>query len=50
MKKSIEHGWDNADKGKLMYLEKNLSPYHFIHHKTLTASNLGICGEGPATN
>jgi len=32
----MRHWWDNADRGKLMYLEKNLSPYYFMHQKILT--------------
>jgi hypothetical protein len=30
---SMEYSWNDTDRGKLMYLEKNLSQYHFVHHK-----------------
>jgi hypothetical protein len=30
----MEHWWNDTDRGKLKYWEKNLSQYHFVHHKT----------------
>jgi hypothetical protein len=29
----MEHRWNEIDTGKPKYLEKNLSQYHFVHHK-----------------
>jgi hypothetical protein len=26
--------WNDIDRGKLKYLERNLSHCHFVHHKT----------------
>jgi hypothetical protein len=30
----IEHRWNKTDLGKPKYLGKNLSSYHFVHHKS----------------
>jgi hypothetical protein len=34
MKISMGHRWNNTERGKLKYLEKNLSHCHFIYHKS----------------
>jgi hypothetical protein len=31
-----EHWWNDTDKGKLQYLEKNLSQYYAAHYKPPT--------------
>jgi hypothetical protein len=31
---SMEHWWNDTDRGILKYWEKNLSHTHFIHHKS----------------
>ena len=33
-RKSMEHWWNYTNRRKLMYLEKHLSQYHFIHQKS----------------
>jgi hypothetical protein len=30
----MEHRWNETDRGKLKYSEKNLSQRHFVHHKS----------------
>jgi hypothetical protein len=30
----MEHRWNEIDRGEPKYLEKNLSQYHFAHHKS----------------
>jgi len=30
---SIEHWWNDNDRSKLKYSEKNLSEQHSVHHK-----------------
>jgi hypothetical protein len=30
----IEHRWNEIDRGKPKYSEKNLSQFHFVHHKS----------------
>jgi hypothetical protein len=30
----MEHRWNEIDRGKLKYWEKNLSQCHFVHHKS----------------
>jgi hypothetical protein len=30
----MEDLWNEIDKGKPKYSEKNLSQYHFVHHKS----------------
>jgi hypothetical protein len=32
MKMTIGHWWDDDDRGKPKYLEKNLSPCHFVQY------------------
>jgi hypothetical protein len=32
-KTSMEHWWNDTDKGKQKYWEKNLPQCHFAHHK-----------------
>jgi hypothetical protein len=32
-KMSVEHGWNDTDRGEPKYLEKNLSKCHFFHYK-----------------
>jgi hypothetical protein len=53
MKMSMEHCWNDTDKGKLKYLEKSLSYCHFFH-TNLTRRGLGsnkeLRGERKATN
>jgi hypothetical protein len=34
MKMSVEHWWNDTDRGKLKYWEKNLSQCYFDHHKS----------------
>jgi hypothetical protein len=31
---SLEHRWNEINRGKSKYSEKNLSQYHFVHHKS----------------
>jgi hypothetical protein len=31
---SVEHRWNDTDRGKLKYWEKNLSQRHSVHHKS----------------
>jgi hypothetical protein len=33
LKISMEHWWNNIDKEKLKYSEKNLPQYHLVHRK-----------------
>jgi hypothetical protein len=33
MKIGVEHWWNDTERGKPKYTEKNLSQCHFIHHK-----------------
>jgi hypothetical protein len=33
---SMEHWWDDTDRGKPKYLEENLSHFHFFHKKNST--------------
>jgi hypothetical protein len=30
----MEHRWNETDRGKPMHSEKNLSQFHFVHHKS----------------
>jgi hypothetical protein len=30
----MEHRWNEIDRGKPKYFEKNLSQCHFVHHKS----------------
>jgi hypothetical protein len=32
----MEHRWNEIDRGKPKYSEKNLSQCHFVHHKSHT--------------
>jgi hypothetical protein len=32
--KVMEHRWNEIDRGKPKYSGKNLSQYHFVHHKS----------------
>jgi hypothetical protein len=43
----MEHRWNDTDRGKLKYWEKNVSNCHFVHQKYLV-SNPGRRGERPA--
>jgi hypothetical protein len=36
MKMSIEHWWDDTDRGKLKYLEENLVHFQFFNYKSRT--------------
>ena len=52
-RKSMDHGWNYTTSGEPKYSEKNLSLFHFVHHKPLTERlglNLGLCSEKPKTN
>jgi len=33
---SMEHSWNDNEKGKLKYVNKNLFQCHFVHHKSHT--------------
>jgi hypothetical protein len=35
MKMTMEHWWNDADRGKPKYSEKNLSHCHFVHYRSL---------------
>jgi len=30
---SVEHGWNDTDRGEPKHLEENLSQCHFVHYK-----------------
>jgi len=30
----MEHLWNDMEKGKLKYWDRNLSECHFVHHKS----------------
>jgi hypothetical protein len=30
----VEQRWNEIDRGKPKYSQKNLSQYHFVHHKS----------------
>jgi hypothetical protein len=50
---SMDNWWNDTNWGTPKYLEKILSECHFltIHPTwTTTETNLGLCGEMPATN
>jgi hypothetical protein len=32
----MEEWWNDTDRGKVRYWEKNLSHCHFVHHKSHT--------------
>jgi hypothetical protein len=32
----MEHRWNEIDRGKPKYSDKNMSQYHFVHHKSHT--------------
>jgi hypothetical protein len=34
MKMNMEHWWNDPDRGKTKYWERNLSTCHFEHHKS----------------
>jgi hypothetical protein len=48
----MEHWWNDNDKEKPKYLEKNLSQYHFVHRKPymVVVLKAGICSDRLATN
>jgi len=33
---SMEHSWNDNEKGKLKYINKNLFQCHFVHHQSHT--------------
>jgi hypothetical protein len=47
MKMSTEHWWNDTDRGRPKYWQKNLSQFHFVH-TNLTQSGLGsnLCLHG----
>jgi hypothetical protein len=49
----MERRWNETDRGKPQYFGKNLSQYHFFHHKYHMdwppESNSGFRGKRPAT-
>jgi len=53
MKMSVEHCWNDADRGRWECWEKNLFQGHFVRrksHRTKPVSNPGPCGWRPATD
>jgi len=49
----MEHWWNDTDRGKLKYLERNLSQCHFVYHKShmdCLASKPVLRGERSATD
>ena len=53
MKMSVEHCWNDADRGRRECWEKNLFQGHFVRqksHRTKPVSNPGPCGWRPATD
>jgi hypothetical protein len=34
MEMTVEHWWNDTDRGKQKYWERNLSQCHFVHHKS----------------
>jgi hypothetical protein len=48
----MELRWNEIDRGKPKYSEKNLSQCHFVHDKSRVdpGSNQGLRDERPATN
>ena len=50
---SMEHLWSDSETGKLKYLERNLSHYHFIHHMSridCLGMNPDLCDKRPTYN
>ena len=47
---SMEQWWNDTDRGKLKYWEKNLSQCHSVHHKSQLGSNEGLRGKRWATD
>jgi hypothetical protein len=47
----MEHWWNDTDRGKLKYWEKNLSQCYFVHHKSQVkgpgVDSLGVSGIEP---
>jgi hypothetical protein len=42
----MEHRWNETDRGKPKYSEKNLSQWHFVHQNPMWTDQ----GSNPATN
>jgi hypothetical protein len=36
---SVDHSWNDTDREKLKYTEKNLSECHFVYHKSHMGSS-----------
>jgi len=49
----MEHLLSDVERGKLKYLERNLSQYHFIHHMShidCLGLNASVCDKRPTYN
>jgi hypothetical protein len=46
---SMEHLWNDTNRGTPKYRQKGLTQHHFVHQKTRTRSNPGLHGDRPTT-